>query len=87
MGGTLGALARHQDARAVLIVGDDATTRAIRLGRVLANRMVVPVLGQLRPDLAGRPKGLYIATPASVTGPFTQAEVLKRLPRSLELGL
>jgi uncharacterized protein YyaL (SSP411 family) len=87
MGGTLAALARHQDRRAVLVIGEDAINRSIRLTRALANRLVVPVLGPARPDLSGRPNGLYIATPTSVTGPFAEAELLRRLPRSLELGL
>jgi uncharacterized protein YyaL (SSP411 family) len=87
MGGALAALARHQDRRAALVVSEDAASRAARLGGKLPNRLVVPVLGPARPDLVGRPSGIYIATPTGVTGPFSEGEALKRLPSRLEVGL
>ncbi|RYG26351.1 thioredoxin domain-containing protein [bacterium] len=87
MGGALGSLARHLDSRAVLVVGQDAAARAFRLARKLPNRLVAPILGPARPDLVGKPAGIYIATPTSLTGPFTEEEVLRRLPINLEVGL
>ncbi len=87
MGGALGALARHLDARAAYVVGEDAALRAVNLAHLLPNRLVVPVLGPARRDLQGRPSGIYLVTPSGPTGPWTAAQIQERLPAGLEVGL
>ena len=68
MGGSLGALARYTDSRALFVVGPDALDHAARLARRFPNRWVVPVLGPVRPELRGRPPGVYLGTSAAPSG-------------------
>ena len=86
MGGVLAALARHADSRAAYAVGPAALAQASALARRLPNRLVVPAIGPARRDLQSRPAGFYLPTPVGFAGPFTQAQALERLPRSLETG-
>lgn len=86
MGGALGALARQSDPGAAVVVGPDALGRAAALARLLPNRLVVPALGPARLDLQHRPAGLYLSGPNGVEGPVTQADLLRRLPNTLQVG-
>ena len=85
MGGALGAMARHGDPSALFVVGFDASKIASRLAPRLPNRLVVPIIGEARPDLRRCARGVYVVGPFGPIGPLSESEALARVAPTLNL--
>ncbi len=78
--GYFGSAARLSRAEIAVCVGARADTLAQALYERSPSRIVAIQGGEVRPDLAHRPAGIYIVRGAEVLGPYTLEQAARLLP-------
>lgn len=85
VGAYAGAAALTIDDTVILCSGKDAGKMANDFAPKSPFRLVAPVAGPVYPNLLSKP-GYYIKRRGKLTGPLTESEALKLLPRTLFIG-
>jgi uncharacterized protein YyaL (SSP411 family) len=75
------------DPECAFVVGPNAQETADRLFRLRPTRLVAAVRPGVRPDLASRSPGVYLATSSAVSGPFSVENAAKYMPLIYQLGV